>query len=268
VIPLDEKLLPLPAAYDRVLVVTAHPDDAEYSFGASVSRLVAEGSEVRYVVCTDGAQGGEDPEEAATDLTTTRYTEQRAAAAHLGVRGVEFLGFPDGSLTPDLRLRRAIVKELRRVRPQLVLTHQPLRSLVFPIGASHPDHLAVGEATLAAVYPDARNPRAFPELLRQGLAPHRVAEVWVPGHEHTDFYVDVGAHSEAKAQAILLHESQFRASADPRADIAWAIDRMRGFGERAGCAFAEGFTRIVADAHAGAGPVVGLPPRSQSSQEE
>lgn len=251
----EESPLPLPARYDRVLVLTAHPDDAEYSFGATVSRLAAEDSHVAYAVCTDGSQGGEDPEEPAARLTAIRYAEQRAAAEQLGVREVRFLGFADGTLVPDLRLREALVREIRRVRPQLVLTHQPLRSLVFPIGASHPDHLAVGEAALAAVYPDARNPRAFPQLLREGLAPHRVAEVWVPGHEHTDFHVDVGAHVEAKTRAILRHGSQFRTSLDPQADIAWTVERMRGFGKQAGCAFAEGFTRIIADAHAGAGPV-------------
>ncbi|MER5770846.1 PIG-L deacetylase family protein [Streptomyces sp. NPDC001985] len=253
-------LLPLPAFHERVLVITAHPDDAEFGFGGTVGRLSAEGSRVHYAICTDGSQGGEDPEEPAEELTATRYREQRAAAALLDVHEVTFLGFPDGTLTPDLTLRRALVETIRRVRPQLVLTHQPLRSLEFPMGASHPDHLAVGEAALSAVYPDARNPRAFPELLAAGLAPHRVAEVWVPGHEHTDFFVDVGPHAERKAEAILCHASQFRDSADPRADIAWVFQRMRAFGERAGCAHAEGFKRIVADATAAAVPAAAPAP--------
>ncbi|MEV5593651.1 PIG-L deacetylase family protein [Streptomyces sp. NPDC052496] len=248
-------LLPLPDFYERVLVITAHPDDAEYAFGGTIGRLCAEGSEVHYLVCTDGSQGGEDPHEASAALTAIRYAEQRTAAELFGVDSVTFLGLPDGTLTPTLALRRSLVEAIRRVRPRLVLTHQPLRSLEYPIGASHPDHLAVGEAALGAVYPDARNPRAFPELLAAGLGPHRVTEVWVPGHEHTDFFVDVGPYHERKIAALMCHASQFRTSVDPRADVAWVVERMRGFGDRAGCGYAEGFKRIVTDTATAPGPV-------------
>jgi LmbE family N-acetylglucosaminyl deacetylase len=169
--------------YERVLVVSAHPDDPEFGFGATVARLAREGAEVTYVVCTDGAQGGEDPAVPDLELTETRYQEQREAAEVLGVREVVFLGYRDGHLTPSLELRRAITREIRKAKPDLVLTHYPARTLSAPIGALHPDHLAVGEATLAAVYPDSRNPRAFQELLQEGHEPHRVKEVWVPGFE-------------------------------------------------------------------------------------
>jgi LmbE family N-acetylglucosaminyl deacetylase len=255
--PKDEEILgPLPRSFSRAAVIAAHPDDAEYSFGATVSRLASEGVGVTYIVCTDGSQGGEDPEVPDAQLAETRYTEQRAAAKHLGVDEVVFLGFRDGSLTNDIALRTALTREIRRHRPELVLAHQPLRSLVFPIGASHPDHLAAGEAALSAVYPDARNPRAYPELLAEGLAPHVVDEVWVPGHEHTDLFVDVGTHAQRKVEAILCHRSQFAASADPRADLAWVTDRMRTNGTAAGCAHAEAFKRIVTGSHAAPGPQV------------
>lgn len=244
---------PLPRRFDRVLVIAAHPDDAEFSFGATVARLTDDGAQVTYTVVSDGAQGSEDPDEPAHELTATRYAEQRDAAEILGVHDVSFLGFPDGALADSPGLRLALTREIRRHRPDLVLTHQPLRSLQFPIGASHPDHLAVGEAALNAVYPFARNPRAFPELLAEGFPAHRVSEVWVPGHEHTDLLIDVDETAERKMSAILAHRSQFRASRDPRADIGWVIERMRGNGGRLGCEFAEAYKRIITDVVAAAG---------------
>ncbi|MDQ6772939.1 MAG: PIG-L family deacetylase, partial [Candidatus Dormibacteraeota bacterium] len=129
--------------FDRVLVVSAHPDDPEFGFGAVVARMAAAGSEVYYCICTDGSQGGEDPAVPNQELSAVRYREQRAAAEVLGVRDVVFLGLPDGHLAPTVELRKVITREIRRFRPDLVLTHTPLRSINFPIGASHPDHLAV-----------------------------------------------------------------------------------------------------------------------------
>lgn len=245
----EEHLLPLPRAFSSALVIAAHPDDSEYSFGGTVGRLAAEGTRVTYVVCTDGSQGGEDPNEPADQLTATRYAEQRAAAAHLGVINVVFLGFLDGHLSANGVLRRSLTAEIRRIRPELVLTHQPLRSLTFPIGASHPDHLAAGEAALSAVYPDARNPRAFPELLTEGLNPHKVDEVWLPGHEHADLFVDVSRYAERKIEAILCHRSQFAGAADPVAELDWVMARMRSNGVSAECAYAESFKRIVTGSH-------------------
>ena len=169
--------------FDRVLVIAAHPDDPEFGFGASVAKLAGDGADVWYVICTDGSQGGEDPSVPDAELTATRYAEQRAAAEVLGVRDVVFLGFRDGHLAADVELRKAITREIRRFKPDLVLTHAPTRVIGIGIGASHPDHLAVGEATLSAVYPDARNPRAFRDLLEEGLDAHKVREVWLPGFD-------------------------------------------------------------------------------------
>lgn len=247
-------LEPLPRRFHRALIIAAHPDDAEFSFGATVARLVDEGVQVSYVVVTDGSQGGQDPAQPSPELVATRYSEQREAAQILGVRNITFLGFADGCVADTLALRLALTREIRRHRPDLVLTHQPLRSLQFPIGASHPDHLAVGEAALSAVYPHAGNPRSFPELLGLGLPAHRVAEVWVPGHEHTDLVIDVGRTAERKMIAILAHRSQFLGSADPRADIRWVIERMRGNGAARGLEYAEAYKRIITDRPAGKGP--------------
>jgi LmbE family N-acetylglucosaminyl deacetylase len=231
--------------YDRVLVVTAHPDDPEFAFGASVAKLASEGADVWYVICTDGSQGGEDPSVPDAELTATRYAEQRAAAELLGVRDVVFLGFRDGHLAPDVELRKAITREIRRFRPDLVLTHSPGRALDIPIGASHPDHLAVGEATLSAVYPDARNPRAYRDLLEEGLSAHKVREVWLPGFDRADHYVDATGLIDRKIEAIRCHRSQFdKPGMEPDAPDKWIRERMKAVGERAGFEYAEGFRKL------------------------
>ncbi|MGH7776489.1 MAG: PIG-L deacetylase family protein [Candidatus Dormibacterales bacterium] len=232
-------------AFERVLVVSAHPDDPEFGFGATVARLSAEGAEVTYVICTDGSQGGEDPSVPDEELIAIRQREQHEAARLLGVQDVVFLGHRDGSLSPDLGLRRDIVKEIRRHRPDLVLTHSPLRSLAAGIGASHPDHVAVGEATLAACYPDSRNPRAFRDLLAEGLEPHRVREVWLPGYDGADHFVDVSTTLDKKIAAIRAHESQVsKPGQEPSEFERWVRDRARQFGEKGGFEYAEAFRRL------------------------
>jgi LmbE family N-acetylglucosaminyl deacetylase len=231
--------------YERALVVAAHPDDPEFGFGATVAKLARDGVEVSYVIVTDGSQGGEDPDVLDSELTATRYEEQRAAADLLGVREVVFLGFRDGSIYPDLELRRCITREIRRHRPEVVMTHYPARAPSVGIGASHPDHIAVGEATMAAVYPDARNPRAFRELLKEGFQPHNVKEVWLPGFIDADHFVDATGLVDLKLQAILCHNSQFQkerpANWDPEK---WIRERMQEAGKKAGYEYAEAFKRI------------------------
>jgi LmbE family N-acetylglucosaminyl deacetylase len=216
--------------YRRVLVMVAHPDDPEFHFGATIARLADLGAEVSYVVCSDGGAAG---------TAEVRYAEQRAAAELLGVPDVAFLGLPDGALVPDLALRRTIAEHVRRCRPDLVLTHFPRRVLEIPVQASHPDHIAVGEATLAAVYPDAGNPR----LPVGGLPPHQVGEVWVPGYEHPNHFVDATAFLDRKLAAIMCHRSQLDG---PDADTApaWVSAWMRQAGLKPGYEYAEHFTRI------------------------
>ena len=231
--------------YERVLVVTAHPDDPEFGFGASIAKLAGDGSDVFYVICSDGCQGGEDPNVPDAELSATRYAEQRAAAEVLGVKDVVFLGFRDGSLEPNVELRKAISREIRRYRPDLVLTHLPVRTLGIGIGASHPDHLAVGEATLSAVYPDARNPRAYPELLEEGLTAHKVKEVWLPGFDNPDYYVDATGLVDKKIEAIMCHRSQFQGREMPADGPGkWIKDRMRQTGQKVGFEYAEAFKKI------------------------
>jgi LmbE family N-acetylglucosaminyl deacetylase len=230
--------------FERVLVVSAHPDDPEFSAGGSVAKLAKDGARVTYVICTDGSQGGEDPDQKDSELAAIREKEQRAAARVLGVKKVEFLGYKDGHLAPDLKLRHDIVRMIRKHKPELVITHLPGRLIDAPMGGAHPDHIAVGEATFAAVYPDSRNPRAFRGLLKEGLQPHEVKEVWVPYWTSGDFFVDITTTLDLKMQALKKHKSQV---AKPGRE--WDFEkfmrrRHREVGKKAGYKFAESFKRI------------------------
>ena len=194
--------------FERALVATAHPDDVDFGAAGTVARLVQDGVEVTYCVCTDGDAGGFDPVVPRAEIPLIRRAEQVAAAKAVGVTDVRFLGHRDGQLEPTQQLRRDLSRVIRQVRPQLVITHSPERNWA-RIPASHPDHLAAGEAAVAAVYPDARNPFAHPELLRdEGLEAWTVAQVWLMGHPTTDHFVDVTATFDAKIAALRAHVSQ------------------------------------------------------------
>lgn len=185
----------------------AHPDDVDFGAGGTVAQWVDAGIEVSYLLVTRGDAGGFDdtPRE---QMPVLREAEQRAAAAAIGVKQVQFLsGYADGTLSPTLSLRRDIAAAIRRFRPDRVLTSSPLRRWD-AIGASHPDHLAVGEATTCAVYPDARNPFAFPELLADGLEPWTVREIWYSGGPNPDHPVEVTQTYPRKLAALRAHATQ------------------------------------------------------------
>jgi LmbE family N-acetylglucosaminyl deacetylase len=192
---------------DRVLVVTAHPDDVDFGAAGTVAAFTAAGVEVAYCIVTDGDAGGQDRELPRSEMAATRREEQRAAAAEVGVGQVDFLGYPDGRVVPSFELRRDISRAIRRFRPQRVLSQSPERSWdrVF---ASHPDHLAAGEATTCAVYPDARNPFAHPELLEEGFEPHTVGELWLMAFNSPTVAVDTTATFHRKLAALRCHRSQ------------------------------------------------------------
>src|SRR5256714_2573519 len=166
--------------FARVMMVSAHPDDPDFGAGGSIARLADSGADVTYVIVTDGRQGGEDPKQKDAELVAIRAREQRAAARVLGVKRVEFLGYKDGHLSPDLKLRRDIVRMIRKYKPDLVITHIPGRVLDAPMGGSHPDHLAVGEATMAAVYPASPNPPRFGRSPSKGYNPPEAKRAWFP----------------------------------------------------------------------------------------
>lgn len=193
---------------ERALVVVAHPDDCDFGSAGTVATWTARGAQVSYCIVTDGSAGSADPDVDLSKLAEIRQLEQRAAAAAVGVHDVTFLGYPDGRLAVSLDVRRDISREIRRVRPDVVVSQSPQR-LFDRIRASHPDHLAAGEAALCAVYPDARNPYAFPELLtEEGLEPFEVPEVWLMASPSPNRYVDISDHVEDKIAALLCHETQ------------------------------------------------------------
>jgi LmbE family N-acetylglucosaminyl deacetylase len=204
----------------RVLVVAAHPDDVDFGAAGTVATWTKAGVEVAYCICTSGDAGGFDDTPRA-EMGPLREAEQLAAAAALGVHDVRFLRHPDGRLTPSIELRRDISREIRRFRPERVLAPSPEISWA-RIGVSHPDHRAAGEAALAAVYPDARNPFAHPELLAdEGLEAWTVNEMWIMGapEARIDHAVDVTDTLDRKIAALREHRSQTAHVADLEARI-------------------------------------------------
>ena len=164
---------------ERALVVCAHPDDVDFGAAGTVAGWTDAGVEVSYCLVSDGDAGGFDPSVPRSEIGAIRRGEQTAAAKEVGVTDLHWLGFPDGYLTVTLELRKAIARVIRQVRPQRVLTQSPQRNYQ-RVFASHPDHLATGEATLCAVYPDSRNEFWMPDLVaEEGLAPWSVSEVWL-----------------------------------------------------------------------------------------
>lgn len=195
----------------KYLNVAAHPDDLDFGCAGTTATLTAAGSEVVYCLVTDGQAGGFDSSISRERMAEIRREEQTAAAKVVGVTELHFLGFPDGAVEANLDLRRAIARVIRQVQPDTVIAQSPQRNLD-RIYTSHPDHLAVGESTLNAVYPDARNEFAFPELLtNESLEPHTVSEVWLMGGPDADHYVDISDVIELKIEALLCHVSQMRA---------------------------------------------------------
>lgn len=195
-------------AIERALVVTAHPDDVDFGAAGTVASWTSAGVEVVYCVCTPGDAGGFDTS-SREQMSRTRQDEQRAAASAVGVSDVRFLDHQDGRVTADLRLRRDITEVIRSVRPERVLTHSPEINWAH-IALSHPDHRAVGEAALAAVYPDARNGFAHPELLERDLRPWSVTELWMSEatEERANRAVDITEHVGTKLTALAAHRSQ------------------------------------------------------------
>jgi LmbE family N-acetylglucosaminyl deacetylase len=193
----------------RVLVIAAHPDDIEFSAAGTVATWTGAGVDVSYCLVTDGASGGFDRRDRRR-LRQDRLAEQRAAAAVVGVRDCTVLDHADGDVSDGPELRRDLVREIRRVRPDRVVCHSPQRNWA-RIVVSHPDHLAVGEAALAAVYPAARNPFAHRDLLEtERLGPWAVPEVWLTGgpQELGNHFVDITEVFGLKVKALLCHGSQ------------------------------------------------------------
>jgi len=227
---------------ERVLAIFSHPDDAEFGAAATIAHLVGLGARVDYVVTTDGSKGTDDPAVTPAMLAATRIAEQRAAADVLGVREIVHFGYPDGYLTPSLDLRRDIVRQIRRYRPDLVIAQNPQRRVDGNPFMAHPDHLATGEATMAAVYPAARDRLNFPELLNEGLEPWKVRQVLITGADHPNLWVDVADRLDVALRALRCHASQLP---DWDATEQRVRDRVREAGAEVGLEAAQAFLSIL-----------------------
>lgn len=234
----DDKL-PTP---DRVLVVAAHPDDIEFGAAGTIARWIREGASVRYLLVTRGDKGSDDPDVDVAELTALREREQRDAATEIGVEAVEFLNEPDGQVVASLELRERVTRSIRSFRPEVVMTHDPTVLFVNNEWVNHPDHRAVGQVTVDAVFPTARDPLNFREHLDEGLAPWKVAELFLWSTNEANQIVDIGATLDDKVTALAQHASQFRAFDE----IArWVRRRSEELGERTGYRAAEGFRRVT-----------------------
>jgi LmbE family N-acetylglucosaminyl deacetylase len=196
----------------RILCAYAHPDDVEFSFGGTVAEWSSQGIEVHYVCVTDGSAGNNEPGWTREQIAEIRQREQRDAAAVLGVADVVFLGYPDGYLQVTLELRRDLTREVRRFRPDRIVTMDPTTAFVARRYVNHPDHRAVGEAMMAVINPDAPSRPQFPELLEEGFEPFEIPELWLPTWDVTDAdeVVDIGGSIDKKIGALQAHASQLK----------------------------------------------------------
>ena len=221
-----------PHEIERALVITAHPDDVDFGAAGTVANLTDRGVAVTYCLVTDGDAGGFDQTIPRPLMATMRREEQTRAAKEVGVDSLVFLAFGDGRVEYNLTLRAALSRVIRQVRPNLVITQSPVLDLT-RIYAGHPDHVATGQAAIAAVYPDARNPFAHPELLAEGLEAWTVPEVWVmstmaapAANVHVE---DVTANIDRKIRALMCHETQHK---DPSGIDAMVRAWMTATGQR------------------------------------
>lgn len=228
----------------RFMVIVAHPDDAEFGPAGTAARWIDEGAQGWLVCCTSGDQGGEDAAMDPLELAALRETEQRAAAAIIGYAGVSFLHQPDGALANDLALREQLVREIRTFRPDAVLTSDPEVLFHGDGGINHTDHRAAGMAAVDAVFPAARNPMAFPWLVRDGLAPHKVRRLYCFWPDRPNAWVDIGSTLERKVRALQAHASQIR---EPEALAARIGTWMAEEGLPIGAAAAEALRVVVID---------------------
>ena len=187
----------------QVMVVTPHPDDAEYGVAGTVARWVSEGREVIYVVCTNGDKGASDTDMKPEELARIREEEQMAAASLLGVREVIFLRHPDQGLEDTPEFRKELVRLIRMYRPETVVTADPYRRYVW-----HRDHRIVGQVILDAVFPYARDRLSYPDLIEEGLHPHKVREILFWASENANYRSDITDAFQLKLAALRCHKSQ------------------------------------------------------------
>ncbi len=230
------------SAFQRILCISAHPDDNEFTIGGTVARWAREGREVTFCLVTTGGSGTNEHTPSADGLIPVRERESREAADILGVKDVVFLGYQDGVVEPTIGLRRDLTRVIRRVRPDIVLCADPTVRWYGNEYLNHPDHRAVASAALDAVFPSAETRSIFPELLAEGLEPHKVKEVFISGAVPPDTWIDIGETLDVKCAALRAHVSQV-------ASGEWVKSLLESWAERDGKAtqvpYAEAFRRMV-----------------------
>lgn len=231
------------------MVIVAHADDAEFDGAGTAALWAYEGWDVYFVICADGGSGGPDDvtdvsPAARQQIVEMRKKEQLAAGEILGLKGVLFLEYPDGQLQPSLELRRDIVRLLRRYRPARVIFQSPDRCWTPPLRFRryHPDHLAAGRATLEAIYPASQNPWDFPELLDEGLKPHKISEMYITLAPTLNYAVDITSTIDLKMAALRAHPSQIGDHIAELEERLRSIDAEQG--KPYGFTYAEVFHRV------------------------
>jgi LmbE family N-acetylglucosaminyl deacetylase len=222
-----------------VLVITAHPDDAEFGVAGTVARWTKEGEQVVYVICTDGDKGTSDRSLESEQLAEIRKREQEAAAKVLGVREVVFLGYRDQELEDTPEFRKRLVRVIRMCRPRIVVTSDPYRRYLW-----HRDHRIAGLVTMDAVFPYARDHLAYPDLLEEGLEPHNVEEMWFWAAEDINHRSDITDTFDVKLKALRCHESQVAGFPSPANLEEWLKKRCKDMAEGEDFELAEGFHRV------------------------
>ena len=229
-------------AMQTILCIAAHPDDLEFTVAGSVARWTREGRTVVFCLVTTGGAGTNEHTPNPDGLIPRRERESQEAARILGVKDVIFLGYQDGMLEPTLALRRDLTRVIRRVKPDVVVTGDPTVRFYGTEYMNHPDHRAAASAALDAVFPSSETRAIFPELLGEGLDPHKVREVWISGSTTPNAWVDTGKTLETKIAALKAHESQVGPGE-------WVAPLLKGWaaeaGKRRGLASAEAFKRMV-----------------------
>jgi len=227
--------------FATALILFAHPDDGEFMCGGTVGRWAREGTQVHYVIVTDGSAGSNEPGVTREQMRPIREREQRAAAEVLGVSSVTFLGEVDGELEVTLDTRRKVCREVRRLRPDVIVAPDPQRLWSGTGYINHSDHKAAGALALSAVMPDSPTRLMFPELLDEGLEPHHVKSVFVHGATRADTWIDIADTIETKIAALREHKSQM-GTWDPAPMITgWAKET----GRRKKLEAAESYRRMV-----------------------
>jgi len=232
----------LGASLRRILCVSAHPDDNEFVIGGSVARWSREGRDVAFCLVTTGGAGVNEHTPSNEGLIPIREREQRAAAKILGVKELMLLGYVDGALVPSLGMRRDLTRVIRRWRPDVVVTGDPTVRYYGNEYLNHPDHRTVADVALDAVFPSSETSAIFPELLAEGLPPHKVKQVFISGSLEPDIFVDISRTLAVKCRALKAHRSQVgKGEWVDQLLTAWAIRD----GKRGGLRHAEAFRRMV-----------------------